>query len=54
MWSLNEFSGHTIRMRNSDGYFNAKDMVKINSKKLVKDYLRNEQTIEFIKELKNR
>ncbi len=51
LWTLNEFAGHTIRMRNSDGYFNGKDMIKINSKKIMADYLRNQQTKEFVKEL---
>lgn len=32
LWTLNEFAGHTIRMRNSDGYLCATDMVKINKK----------------------
>ncbi len=52
MWSLNEFAGHSIRMRDNDGYMCATDMIKINPKKLMADYLRNKQTIEFVEEIK--
>lgn len=50
LWDFHEFAGINIRMRKSDGYFNAKDMCKIKNK-LVKDYFRNKQAQEFIQEL---
>ncbi len=52
LWTLNEFAGHTIRMRNSDGYLCANDMVKVKNGKLIKNYTRLDRTKEFIEELK--
>ncbi len=51
LWNMNEFAGHTIRMRNSDGYLCATDMAKLNSKKNWSDYFRLKQSTEFINAL---
>jgi hypothetical protein len=53
MWIVNEFAGISIRMRNSDGYYNGGDMCKVKKGKTMKDYLRNQDTQDFIEELKN-
>jgi flagellar biosynthesis chaperone FliJ len=51
MWDINEFAGVNIRMRKSDGYFNAKDICKVNNKR-VTVYMDIKNTQKFIKALK--
>ncbi len=34
LWTMNEFTGHIIRMDKITGYFNAKDMIKVSPNKV--------------------
>ena len=50
---MHEFAGHQIRMRKSDGYLSATDMVKTKPGKKLNDYLRSNDSKEYIKALED-
>ena len=49
---INEFGKIKIRQRPNDGYVSATDMCKVNTNKNLTEFLKNKDTIEYLKALK--
>lgn len=53
LWDINKFAGIDIRMRKADGFLSATDMIRTRTNLKLNNYLRNDKTKEYLKELSN-